>query len=179
MELSSTYRGQEARIGALFAATFSVSAGEEEGALIGDLAKRIMQETAVQDLHVFTAWKDGALAGGILFSRLAYDQDSRAVFVLGPVAVATDRQGQGIGKWLISCGLKELAKTGVDVVATYGDPAYYSRSGFAPISEADMPAPFKLRYPEGWLAQSLSHTRVRPFTGRARCVPAFNDPEFW
>ncbi|MCG5517084.1 MULTISPECIES: hypothetical protein [unclassified Ectothiorhodospira] len=41
------------------------------------------------------------------------------------------------------------------MVLTYGDPNYYSRIGFKPITEALAPAPFTLKQPEGWLGQSL------------------------
>jgi putative acetyltransferase len=70
--------------------------------------RRLMAETPAEDLRVFIAWDDGALIGGIFFSRLAYEAVPRTVFVLAPVAVATDRQGQGIGQWLISHGLGAL-----------------------------------------------------------------------
>jgi len=75
---------------------------------------------------------------------LTYAQDERTVFVLAPVAVATDQQGEGIGQRLLSHGLAALRSTGVDIVMIYGDPDYYAKVGFKTISEADAAAPFKL-----------------------------------
>jgi predicted N-acetyltransferase YhbS len=179
MDFSTEYETQADAIAALFTATFTASEGAEEGALIGDLARRLMANTPVADLRVFTAWEDGAPVGGIFFSRLSYEADDRTVFVLAPVAVATKRQGQGIEQRLIAHGLDALRREGVDIAVTYGDPAFYGRVGFMPITQKDVPAPFALQHPEGWLGQSLTDDDLKPLAGPARCVPAINDPVFW
>lgn len=178
MEVSSKFEGREQEVVDLFTATFTASEGAEEGALIGDLVRAQLARTARPDLRVFLAEEEGALVGGAVFTRLAYDDD-RAVFVLGPVAVATGRQGRGIGQALLEHGLAALRDAGVDIAVTYGDPAYYARVGFAPIPETLAAAPFQLRHPEGWLGQSLTDEPLRPLKGRPRCVEALNDPVFW
>jgi predicted N-acetyltransferase YhbS len=93
--------------------------------------------------------------------------------------VATDRQRQGIGQRLLRHGLASLRNAGVDIVMTYGDPRYYAKVGFRPISETDARAPFALKHPEGWLAQSLTDRAMTPLKGPSRCVEALNDPLFW
>lgn len=178
MNFSTLYRNREREIANLFTTTFAASEGAEEGSLIGDLALRLMENTAGEDLFVISAWDDDALVASIIFSRLAYD-DGRAVFVLGPVAVTTDRQGEGIGQRIITHGLDILRDRGVDVVLTYGDPDYYRHVGFSPVSEADIPAPFPLQQPEGWQGQSLTGAALTSLRGPARCVGAFDDPAFW
>ncbi|MGB8811753.1 MAG: hypothetical protein WCC57_01060 [Paracoccaceae bacterium] len=65
MEVSGEYEAHAAAIGDLFTATFTASEGADEGALIGELARRLMAETPVQDLRVFTAWDRGELVGAI------------------------------------------------------------------------------------------------------------------
>ena len=179
MKISAAYATQAAPIAELFKATFSASEGIEEGALVGDLARRLMAETPTQDLRVFTAWSSDAPVGAIIFSRLVYEGTNQSVFVLGPVAVATDHQRQGVGQQLISHGIAQLRREGVARVVTYGDPAFYRRVGFTAISENDMPAPFPLQHPAGWLGQSLTAAPLTPLRGPARCVQAFNDPVFW
>lgn len=179
MKFNTGYQGREAEIIDLFAATFAASEGEQEGALIGQLARDLLGGTAEKDLVVFTAEDDGTIVGAIVFSRLRYDQDARTVFVLAPVAVATDRQGKGIGQKLLAHGLAALRSAGVDLAITYGDPNFYARVGFTPIREADAQAPFALNHPEGWLAQSLTEQPLTPLKGPSRCVEALNDPVFW
>jgi predicted N-acetyltransferase YhbS len=93
--------------------------------------------------------------------------------------VATDHQGKGIGQGLLSHGLAALRRAGVDIVMTYGDPSYYAKVGFMPVSEADAAAPYKLNQPEGWLGQSLTDHPMTPLKGPSRCVAALNDPVYW
>jgi predicted N-acetyltransferase YhbS len=138
-----------------------------------------LYSTDPKDQFVFTARDDGRIVGGIVSSRLTYERDARTVFVLAPVAVATDQQAKGIGQRLLTHGLEALRRAGIDVVMTYGDPNYYARVGFAPISEAVAPAPLPLRQPEGWLGQSLTGHTIAPLQGPSRCVEALNDPVFW
>jgi len=179
MDFSTDYVTHAERIADLFTATFTASEGADEGALIGALARRLIAETPGEDLRVVTAWDNGMLVGGIFFTRLTYEGDPRTSFMMAPVAVATAHQGQGLGQRLIAHGLDVLRQEGVDIAVTYGDPAFYGRVGFAPVSEADLPAPHRLQQPEGWIAQSLSDTPLTPVNGPARCVDAFNDPALW
>ena len=179
MEFSTGCRGQEQEVIDLLAATFAASEGAEEGALIGDLARNLLLTTVDADIHVFTARDEPALIGAIIFSRLTYEQDDRTVFLLGPVGVATDRQGAGIGQELLAHGIAALRKIGVDVAVTYGDPKYYSKVGFRPITEEFARAPFKLKYPNGWLGQSLKDGKMTPLKGPSHCVEAFHRPEYW
>jgi predicted N-acetyltransferase YhbS len=179
MDFSTGFKGGEEAIIDLFIATFTASEGADEGALIGELVRNMLGTTADEDLFVFTAAEAGAIVGAILFSRLTYDNDDRSVFVLGPAAVAPDHQRKGIGQRLISHGLEALRDAGVDIAVTYGDPNYYSRVGFAPISEAQAPAPFALNHPEGWLGQSLTDQEFTPLPSPCRCVGELHDPVFW
>jgi predicted N-acetyltransferase YhbS len=163
----------------LFTASFAASEGVDEGTLIGALARRLIEDTPTEDLRVFTVWEDDLLLGGIFFTRLTYESDPRTVFMMAPVAVRTAHQGKGIGQRLIAHGLDALRQEGVDIAVTYGDPAFYGRVGFGPVSENDFPAPQPLQQPQGWIAQSLTDTPLTPLRGSVRCVAAFDDPALW
>lgn len=179
MDFSSDYKGRENAIIDLFTATFTASEGAEEGRLIGKLVQDLFAKTKSEDLFVFSAWDGGAPVGCIFFTPLIFDREARRVFLLSPVAVATDRQGQGIGQTLLNHGLKQLRANGIDVAMTYGDPNYYSKVGFAQISEDQARAPLKLNHPEGWLAQSLTDRPLTPLQGASTCVEALNSPDYW
>jgi predicted N-acetyltransferase YhbS len=179
MELLTGHTGREAAIINLFTATFTESEGEAEGALIGGLVRDLLDGTAAQDLFVFSADEDGRIIGGVVCSRLTFEGDERTVFVLAPVAVAPERQGRGVGQRLLRHALAALRSAGVDIAMTYGDPGYYGKVGFMPVSEGDAAAPFALSQPEGWLAQSLTERPMTPLQGASRCVAALNDPVFW
>lgn len=166
----------------LFTAVFSAAEGAEEGQRIGTLVQNMITTTAADDLLGFVAESRSdtgtELVGAILFSRLWFP-DGRTGFILSPVAVATPVQRTGVGQRLIRHGLDRLKALGVDRVFTYGDPDYYAQFGFQVIDEAIAQAPQPLRYPHGWLAQSLQSREIIPMQGVIRCVDALNDPGYW
>jgi putative acetyltransferase len=73
----------------------------------------------------------GAVIGQITFSPMTVGGSDSNWFALGPVAVAPERQGEGLGSELIAAGLARLRALGAAGVALTGDPAYYRRFGFA------------------------------------------------
>ncbi|WP_228257364.1 GNAT family N-acetyltransferase [Marinobacter sp. NP-4(2019)] len=98
---------------------------------------------------------------------------------MSPVAVDTAHQGKGVGQKLINFGIKYLAELGVELIFTYGDPNYYSKMGFKHVPQELAKAPFELAHPEGWLGQSLNGGSIELPLGQARCIEAFNDPQYW
>ena len=162
----------------LFINVFSASENEEEGHITGNLVSNIIETTEPQDLIGFVASSSDTVIGCIFFSRFVVPNNQTA-FMLSPVAIATNEQGKSIGQKLIRHGLNHLKSMNTDLVFTYGDPNYYSKVGFRPISENVVSALFKLSQPEGWLAQSLDGGAINPMQGATTCVEAFNDPAIW
>lgn len=165
-------------IRALFADTFTDSEGAAEGELIGNLAYDLLTTTDAEDIRIFTAHDAGKIVGSIIFTALTFENGARA-FLLAPVAIRTEFQGKGIGQALIGHGLARLKELGIEAVFTYGDPAFYSKTGFSHISEDRIQACFKLSAPEGWLCQSLTGNSLPALTGTPKCVKAFSNPDFW
>ena len=81
----------------VFHKSFSFSEGADEAALISGLVRTLLTSTPTEDLRVFAASVGERLVGAILLSRMRYDHDDKAVFLLSPVAVDPDHQRQGIG----------------------------------------------------------------------------------
>jgi len=179
MGYTSNHTERREEICALFTASFTDSEGAGEGKLIGQLVADIFDTVAEEDLFAFSALDEGRIVATILFTRMSYPEDTRTVFLLSPVVVATDHQGKGIGQDLLRHGLISLQQRGVDVVLTYGDIKFYSKVGFNQISEDDTAAPMPLSYPHGWLGQSLHSTSLEPLKGDANCVTAFRQPDLW
>jgi putative acetyltransferase len=178
LNLSVASPDQTEEIRSLFTTVFSDSEGPSEGLLIGNLAYDLMTETDRKDLRGFVAVQDGKVIGCIFFSRLTFGSDVCA-FILSPVAVHTDHQGEGIGQQLITYGMGRLRDEGVELVMTYGDPNFYAKVGFHPVKEETLKAPLPLTYPGGWLGQSLTSDSVEPIAGRPSCVEALSKPEYW
>lgn len=73
---------------------------------------------------------DETVAGHIAFSGASIGETPPSWYLLGPVAVLPDHQGQGIGRALIESGLAVLRSRGAAGCVLVGDPAFYRRFGF-------------------------------------------------
>ena len=178
MQYSTAHPSDADEIERLFIKTFSDSEGQTEGELIGRLARDFMSGLPDADLYCFVARENEQIVGSIFLSRITFECEIKA-FILAPVAVQTDQQGQGTGQKLIRFGLDTLSKDGVELAITYGDPDFYSRVGFQSVTEEVVPPPLRLQHPEGWLAQPLKNNKVEPIKGKSSCVKALNKPEYW
>lgn len=179
MHFASETEGIAAQIGALFEDSFSASEGAEEGRVLKTLVSGLMTQVAPADLRVFLAIENDVILGVVFFSRMRFEQDPRTVFILSPAAVSPPAQGQGVGQHLVSHALSKLHAEGVDIVLTYGDIAFYSKTGFQHIAAADVPPPQPLSFPEGWLGQVLGDAPFAPLKGPSHCVGPLNDPSIW
>ncbi len=72
----------------------------------------------------------GTVVGHIAFSPATIGDTSSGWYLLGPVSVRPDHQGQGIGRALIESGLKQLRSLEASGCVLVGDPAFYHRFGF-------------------------------------------------
>lgn len=178
MDLGILDRNRKEEITSLFSSVFSLSEGEQEGKLVGDLAAALARSVDDQEIICIGADDDGVLKGAIFFTRLRFDEPID-VFMLAPVAVSTAYQGTGVGQALIRFGLRELKNRSATVAITYGDPSFYSKVGFQPLSEDVIQAPLKLSMPEGWLGQSLVEEKIPTLRSQPTCVREFDNPDYW
>lgn len=74
---------------------------------------------------------DGVIVGHVAFSPVTVSDGSAGWYGLGPISVDPARQGEGIGGRLIGEGLQRLKALGATGCVLLGDPAYYTRFGFA------------------------------------------------
>lgn len=167
----------------LFTQTFTDSEGENEGKTVGKLANGLLTTTDPTELLCFVAEddsieSDSKVVGAIIFTPLTFDDETKA-YLLSPVAVSTQVQKRGIGQQLINFGLQTLKEQGVELAVTYGDPSYYSRVGFEQITVEQIPAPFNLSYPHGWIAQSLIGGEIKVASEQSSCVEALAHAQYW
>jgi putative acetyltransferase len=109
-------------LGALIRAAFG---GENEARLV----EALRADGAV--VVELAALEVGKAVGHVLFSAVKTEPATLAVAALAPVAVLPERQLVGIGGTLIRAGLRLCRERGLDAVVVLGDPAYYTRFGFA------------------------------------------------
>jgi len=178
MKLERIGRERASDLTHLFTSTFGSSEGADEGALIGSLVAKLSGDIDDLEIFCFCAVESEQLIGAIFFTRLHF-ADRAPIYMLAPVAVSTDHQKSGVGKALIRHGLNELADRGALVAVTYGDPSYYEKFGFKPLSENVLKAPMDLSMPHGWLGLSLTEEPIQTRAERPACVDAFRDPAYW
>jgi predicted N-acetyltransferase YhbS len=89
------------------------------------------------------AREHGRLVGSIQYWPCALWDGAAAhgVTLLGPVAVAPDLQGTGLGKRLMRASLEVADACGHDAILLIGDPEYYGRFGFSADATAGWAAP--------------------------------------
>lgn len=76
------------------------------------------------------AEEDGEILGHILFTEVSISGSEINALGLGPMAVIPERQGEGIGKKLISEGLEICRQRGTEAVFVLGLSEYYVKTGF-------------------------------------------------
>lgn len=121
--------------------------------------------------------EDNQLIGVVLASRLFFKKPLNA-FIITPVAVHPKHQRRGVGQVLLRFSIDELRRNGVELLMTYGDPSYYCKVGFNPVSTEDIQPPLKLSMPFGWIGQMLDGSALRTNAGRCACVKALDDPRY-
>lgn len=178
MELSIFKTNQSEDVIALYTDVFSSSEGKDEGKIIGDLVSKLIVTTQPRDLIGYVAVYKDTIVGCIFFSRFIVPGNLSA-FLLSPLAVATEVQRGGVGQRLIRYGLEQLRSQSVDLVLTYGDPNFYSKTGFEKITVERVPAPYPLSQAIGWLGLSLTSDTVPYVNGETKCVEAFQNPNYW
>jgi len=108
-----------------------------------------------------SALEDGALVGTLRLWAVAAGE-TRAL-LLGPLAVAAEHQGQGIGGKLMRRALNRAAAAGHGAVLLVGDAPYYARFGFSAglTRDLEMPGPVERH-------RFLGHELVAGALGGAR-----------
>lgn len=128
MQIRSCDPGDHAGVDAVLKTTFPTAA---EARLVTTL------RAADADTLELVAEESGTIVGTVMFSPVTAIAANGALTYgigLAPVAVAPERQKQGIGTALVEAGLDYLRTLGVPWCVVLGDPEYYSRFGFTPAS---------------------------------------------
>jgi len=152
--------------------------GEPEGKVVAQLACDILADESAKPLLSVVAEDGGKIVGSIIFSsvKIGCNEESLA-YILAPLAVSKNYQQQGWGTKLINHGLEVLKRSSVDVVLVLGDPKYYTRTGFN--ADHSIEPPYKLEYPEAWMALELKPGILAKVKGFARCASSLSSPEYW
>jgi putative acetyltransferase len=138
--------------------------GSAEAALVATL-----REAGDAVIELVAEAPGGAILGHILFSPMQVGQ--AAALALAPLAVAPEAQRRGIGTALVRQGLALAAARPEAWCLVLGEPAYYSRFGFAASAAATVTGVPWSGHP-AFQALRLS-AEAPPLDGAARYAYAF------
>src|SRR5207248_142264 len=153
---------------ALYDVAFRLEENHWNGTVAPQLVVRRIFTAAprYRELHAWLTaeWKKaedgGAVVGHVIVSRGHVEPSGEPIFLLGPIGVVPEREGEGIGSSLVDAALA-------------GDPAYYERFGFL---EAE---PLELLPPAGWRSRPFQVALLDPEAelpqGRVEYSNAFRD----
>lgn len=148
-----------------------------EAAFGGPLEARIVEAVRETDAFVpdlsIVAEDGGRVVGHVLVSYFEVE-GSRRVLQLGPIGVAPERQGEGIGSELMRAAIRKADELLEPLILLEGNPAYYGRFGFRPASRLG------LRPPRPLPDEAFMALRLRAYDpairGRVVYPPAFDPP---
>ena len=86
---------------------------------------------AVAELS-WIALEGDRVVGAIRYWPILVGETGHPALLLGPLAIAPDKAGKGIGRALMFKTLEIAAQLGHDLVLLVGDVEYYERFGFVP-----------------------------------------------
>jgi putative acetyltransferase len=95
---------------------------------------KALRRAGALTLSLVTEW-EGRVVGHVAFSPVAISDGSPDWYGLGPVSVLPVLQARGVGRALLERGLAGLRDLGAAGCVLVGDPAFYTRFGFANTSD--------------------------------------------
>lgn len=140
------------------------------------LVRELLREDAI--VLSLVGMADEALVGHVIFTDCSLAGRPDKAALLGPLAVASVRQRQGVGSAIVRAGLQRLEDAGTKHVYVLGDPAYYGRFGFEPEDGVAPPYPLPEEWQGAW--QSLSLGADKPSLHGELSVPhPWRQPALW
>ncbi|HVZ02259.1 MAG TPA: N-acetyltransferase [Dongiaceae bacterium] len=116
----------------------------------------------------WVATEGDRIIGAVRYWPIQVKETGEPALLLGPLAIAPEWTGRGIGTALVTKTLGLAEGHGHDLVLLAGDPAYYVRFGFVPASPCGFVMPGEAR-PERLQVMSL---RYRLHRGRGGTLQA-------
>jgi predicted N-acetyltransferase YhbS len=102
-------------------------------------AYRLREGVEPEHALSFIAVENGELRGSVRFWPIYVGAEP--ALLLGPLAVQSDQRGRGIGIALMQRGIEEAKRLGHRAIVLVGDPPYYARVGFTPLSRGSVKFP--------------------------------------
>lgn len=114
---------------AIEAVTVAAFKGNAHSAQTEQFIIRELRQSGVLSVSL-VAEDNGAVIGHVAVSPVTISDGATQWYGLGPISVAPEHQGRGVGAQLMEHALSELRALGATGCVVLGEPRYYSRFGF-------------------------------------------------
>ncbi|MEM9301597.1 MAG: N-acetyltransferase [Pseudomonadota bacterium] len=166
MNIREEQPGDEAAIRAMVTASFD---RPDEATLIDRLRAECPGFVSV------VAEDGGEIVGHVGFSPVTIGGNAdHPVMGIAPLAIAPDRQRQGVGTALVRQGLIRCRDRGVEGVIVLGSPDYWGRFGFSPAIELGLETDFDVP-PDAFQALEIKNGALLCIEGVVHYQSAFYD----
>lgn len=128
-------------------------------------AYRLREGVEPEHALSFVAVEGGTLRGSLRFWPISVG--GSLALLLGPLAVQPDQRGRGIGIGLMERGIEGARQLSYRAILLVGDPPYYARVGFAPVSRGQIVFPGPVD-PGRIMGRSLVEGGVEALAGKVR-----------
>jgi putative acetyltransferase len=169
LEIRESVQGDAGAIEALYPEAFP-----EENLL--PVVRDLLRDAAVTTSLVGAV--DSRIVGHVIFTKCAVIGSDVSAALLGPLAVASAWQKQGIGSAIVRAGLRRLEDMDVNLVFVLGDPAYYGRLGFRPESLVEPPFRLPAEWDGAWQSRNVSGV-MTPCSGELSVPRQWLEPALW
>jgi predicted N-acetyltransferase YhbS len=131
-------------------------------------AYRVREQGSPAPALSLAGWRGETLSGAIRFTPIAIGGQAGAL-LLGPLAIAPEATGRGLGRALVTEGAARAARFGWRLVLLVGDMPYYGRFGFTPTSPGRITLPGPAD-PTRLLALELQPGAMQDYEGQVRAI---------
>lgn len=140
------------------------------------LVRELLADT--ENVLSLVAELDSAVVGHVAFSKCRLVGTDAVLSLLAPLAVAPTAQRGGVGTALTNAGIEILKSDDVAAILVLGDPAYYSRFGFAPTTSVSPPYDLPAEYMGAWQLLEL-YSGAANLSGRLQVPAQWRQPALW
>jgi len=131
-----------------------------------------------ENTMLLSAFNGDEVLGNIAFTNCRVG-DSPVIFsLLGPLVVAPRYQRNGIGGALIEQGKDLLKEEGIEKVLVLGDPAYYTRAGFAVETHVKPAYQIPQEWEPAWQSVELTQSKIL-YTGSLQVTEPWQNKKLW
>lgn len=106
------------------------------------------------------------------------EHPEKKCYLLAPIGILPNYQGQGLGTDLISKGVEHLKSLNVDAIFVLGYPKYYGARGFYP-SYVCLPYQTEVKRVDAWKMREIKIGSMSEVGGTSTAANSIMKPKFW